>query len=78
MTKEYSSLMKNHTWDHVSFPKGQKIVHCKWVYRTKYATDGSIDKNKARLVAKDYSKSFSLVSNMNSICLVLSLVASQC
>ena len=47
MKEKYYSLMKNHTWDFVPLPKGQKLVRCKWVYRTKYATDGSIDKNKA-------------------------------
>ncbi|KAH9323687.1 hypothetical protein KI387_018326, partial [Taxus chinensis] len=52
MAAEYSSLMKNHTWDLVSLPKGRKMVKCKWVYRTKYAVDGSIDKYKAHLIAK--------------------------
>jgi hypothetical protein len=85
MIEEYSSLMKNHTWDLVSLPKGQKLVRCKWIYRTKYATYGSVDKHKERLVAKGfsqvegiyYSETFALVAKMNSIRLVLSLVASQ-
>jgi hypothetical protein len=85
MTEEYSSLMKNHTWDHISLPKGRNLIRCKWVYRTKYEADGSIDKHKARLMAKgfsqvegiDYSKTFSPIAEMNSIRLVLSLVASQ-
>lgn len=42
MIEEYSSLLKNHTWDLVSLPKGHKLVSCKWVYRTKYASDGSV------------------------------------
>lgn len=54
------------------------------MYCTKYDVDGSIDRYKARLVAKgfsqvegiDYSETFSLVTKMNSICLVLSLAAS--
>ena len=85
MAEEYSSVMKNRTWDLVSLPKGRKLVQCKWVYRTKYAADGSIDKYKARLVAKgflqvegiDYSETYAPVAKMNSIHLVLSLVASQ-
>ena len=28
MTEEYSSLMKNHTWDFVPLPKGRKLVRC--------------------------------------------------
>ena len=57
----------------------------KWIYRTKYVVDGLIDKHKAHLVAKgflqvegiDYTETFSPVTKMNSIYLVLSLTASQ-
>ncbi|KAH9325685.1 hypothetical protein KI387_005863, partial [Taxus chinensis] len=56
MVDEYSSLMKNHTWDLVSLPKGRNMVRCKWVYRTKYVVDGSIDMYKARLVYKGFSQ----------------------
>ena len=83
MAEEYSSLMKNHTWDLVPLLKGRKLVRYKWVYWTKYATDGYVDKYKARLVAKgfsqvegiDQSKTFSPISKVNSISLLLSLVA---
>ena len=46
--KEYRSLMTNDTWDPVPLPKGRKLVKCKWVYRTKYPSDGSIERLKAR------------------------------
>jgi hypothetical protein len=85
MNEEYCSLMKNDTWDLVPLPKGRKIVRCKWVYRTKCASDGSVERHKTRLVAKgfsqvegiDYNETFSPVEKMNSICLVLALVASH-
>ena len=75
--------MKNHTWDLCSLPKGRKLVRCKWLYRPKFAVDGSIDKYKARIIAKgffqvegiDYIETFSPITKMNSIHLVLSLVA---
>ena len=84
MNEEYPSLLANDTWDLVHLPKGQKLVRCKWVYRTKYGLDGKVDKHKARLVAKgfsqvegiDYTETFSPVAKMNSIRLVLSLAAS--
>jgi hypothetical protein len=65
--------------------KGRKIVRCKWVYRTKYASDGSVEIHKTRLVAKvfsqvegiDYNETFAHVAKMNSICLVLALVSSH-
>jgi len=77
--------MENDTWDLVPLPKGIKLAICKWVYRTKYASDGSVEIHKAQLVAKlfsqvegiDYNETFSHVSKMNSIHLVLSLAASH-
>ena len=83
MDEEYSSLMANNTWDLVPLPKGRKLVRCKWIYITKYASNGSVEILKARLVAKgfskvegiDYNETFAPVEKMNYIHLVLSLVA---
>jgi hypothetical protein len=47
MNEEYHSLMENDTWDLVPLPKGRKFVRCKWVYKTKYASDGNIERHKA-------------------------------
>jgi hypothetical protein len=44
MNEEYCSLIENDTWDLVPLPKGKKLFICKWVYRTKYASDGSVEK----------------------------------
>ena len=38
MNEEYCSLMENDTWDLVPLPKERKLIRCKWVYRTKYAS----------------------------------------
>eukprot|EP00253_Pinus_taeda_P032467 PITA_32467 len=84
MNEEYRSLLENDTWDLVPLPKGWKLVRCKWVYRTKYGPDGKVDKHKACLAAKcfskvegiDYTETFSPVAKMNSIHLVLSLATS--
>ena len=83
MDEEYRSLMANDTWNLVPLPKGRKLVRCKWVYRTKYSSNGSVEILKARLVSKgfsqvegiDYNETFSPVAKMNSIRLVLSLAA---
>ena len=48
MDEEYRSLMANDTWDLVPLPKGRKLVKCKWIYKTKYASDGSVEILKAR------------------------------
>eukprot|EP00253_Pinus_taeda_P007619 PITA_07619 len=84
MNEEYRSLLANDTWDLIPLPKGRKLVRCKWVYITKYEPDGKVDKHKACLVAKgfsqvegiDYTETFSPVTKMNSVRLVLSLIAS--
>jgi hypothetical protein len=47
MNEEYRSLMENNTWDLVPLLKGRKLVICKWVYRNKYALDGSFERHKA-------------------------------
>ena len=83
MNEEYRSLLENNTWDLVPLPKGRKLVRCRWVYKTKFGLDGKVDRHKAHLVAKgfsqvegiDYTETFSPVAKMNSIHLVLSLVA---
>jgi hypothetical protein len=52
MNEDYDYLMENDTWDLVPLPKGRKLVICKWVYITNYASDGSVERHKARLVSK--------------------------
>lgn len=54
MEEEYSSLMKNHTSDLCTLPKGRKLVRCKWIYHTNFFADGSIDKHKVHLVVKGF------------------------
>eukprot|EP00253_Pinus_taeda_P010353 PITA_10353 len=84
MNEEYCSLLTNDTWDLVPLPKRQKLIRCKWVYRTKFGPDGKVGKHKARLVAKGFSQvegidcieTFSPVAKMNSIRLVFTLAAS--
>jgi len=42
--EEYHSFLANDTWDLVPLLKGQKLVRCKWVYRTKFGTDRKVAK----------------------------------
>ena len=52
MNDEYNALVKNKTWHLVPYRKGINLIDCKWVYRIKKKADGTIDRYKARLVAK--------------------------
>jgi len=44
--------MENETWDLVERPPGEKILSNKWVFKLKKNQNGSINKYKARLVAR--------------------------
>jgi hypothetical protein len=74
----------NSTWELVPLLNGEKLVGCKWLYTVKYKVDGSIERYKAKLVAKgfsqtygtDYSKTFAPIAKMNIVRVILSLVAS--
>ena len=56
MKEEFISLQKINTWELVDLLPGRKLVQCKWVYKTKFAADGSPLKYKSILVAKSYSQ----------------------
>jgi hypothetical protein len=81
---EMDSIMSNGTWEVVERPYGCKPMGCKWVLKKKLRPDGTIDKYKARLVAKDYTQNegqdffdnYSPVARLTTISLLLSLAAS--
>ncbi|CAK9816458.1 Retrovirus-related Pol polyprotein from transposon TNT 1-94 [Anthophora quadrimaculata] len=56
MTVEYQTLMKNGTWSLVPRPKDKKILTNRWVFKTKHNNDGSLNKYKARLVARGHTQ----------------------
>jgi histone deacetylase 1/2 len=52
MGKEFDALMENRTWSLCPRLSNKHVVRNKWVYKIKRKPDGSIDRFKARLVAK--------------------------
>ena len=62
-------------------PQGKKVVGSRWIYKVKYAADGSMEKYKARFVAKgfsqkegiDYEETFAPVARYSSIRTIISL-----
>lgn len=75
MELELSALEQNGTWVLTPLPKGKTTLTSKWVYRTKFRPDGSIERYKARLVIrgfeqvkdKDYKHTFSPVAKLTIV-----------
>jgi hypothetical protein len=81
MTKEYQSIIKNDVWEIVLRLKNKDVVSSKWLYKIKHAADGSIEKHKARFVARgfslkegiDYEETFAPVARYTSIRTIIAL-----
>lgn len=67
----------------MTLPEGKTPIGCKWVYKIKRKSDGTVDRHKARLEEKgytqqfgtDYNVTFSLISKITTIRLLLALAA---
>jgi histone deacetylase 1/2 len=85
MSDEFNALIRNGTWQLIPASSNQNVVGCKWIFRTKRHSNGSIDKYKACLVAKgfhqrpdvDYYDTFSPVIKPTIIRLVLNITISS-
>jgi hypothetical protein len=56
MRDEINSIKSNGTIELVPRPAGCRPVGARWLYKIKYNADGSVDRYKARWVAKGYSQ----------------------
>eukprot|EP00253_Pinus_taeda_P008057 PITA_08057 len=83
MVEEYDSIVHNSVWDVVPRPKDKSVASFSWIYKVKQAADGSVEKHKARFVARgfsqvegiDYDEMFALVARYSSIKSILALSA---
>jgi len=56
MKDELKSMNHNQVWEVVQLPPGQKVVGCKWVFKTKRDCNGKIERYKDRLVFKRFNR----------------------
>ena len=85
MKKELVALSKNHTWDLVTLPPGKSVIGCKWIYKIKTRSDGSIECYKTRLIAKgftqeygiDYEETFAPIARISSVRAFLAVTAAS-
>ena len=83
MVEEYSAIMTNDVWEVFPRPHDRSVVGSRWIYKIKYAADGSIEKFKTRFVAKGYAQkegihyeeTFAPVARYTSIRSIISLAA---
>ena len=78
-------MSRNDTWELVVLPQGKKPIGCKRVYKVKLKGDGSLERYKARLVAKcfnqkhrvDFDKTFSPVVKITTIRCILAIATNN-
>nr|GEY25946.1 putative reverse transcriptase, RNA-dependent DNA polymerase, Gag-polypeptide of LTR copia-type [Tanacetum cinerariifolium] len=75
MQQEIKALKKNGTWTLEELPKGKRPIDSKWVYKTKFKSNGEVERYKAILVAKgctqrkgvDYHETFAPVVKLVTV-----------
>ena len=55
MLEEYDSIVRNSAWEIVPRPEGKSMVGSRWIYKVKQDSNGSVNKYKARFVARGFS-----------------------
>jgi hypothetical protein len=52
---EIGQLLTNNTWEEKPCPNRVNLISSKWVFSLKFCLDGSLERFKARLVARGFT-----------------------
>lgn len=85
MRVEYQALIDNQTWELVPYIDDMKVISNKWIFKVKTHADGTLERLKARLVARGFEQfagvnfleTFSPVVKASTIRFVFALAASK-
>lgn len=83
MNEELDTLEANNTWEITSLPINKRAIGCRWLYKTKYHSDGTVERHKSRLVilgnkevhGVDYWETFAPVAKMSTVRALLVVTA---
>jgi hypothetical protein len=83
MAEEIAALERTGTWNLVPCPPPVRPITCKWVYKVKTHSDGSLERYKACLVARgfqqehdrDYDETFAPIAHMTTIRTLLTVTS---
>ena len=56
LVEEHDSIVRNISWEIVPRPVDKSMVGSRWIYKVKQASNGSVEKYKARFVAQGFSQ----------------------
>lgn len=85
MNQELEALERNETWEITTLSIGKTAIGSKWLFKTKYKPNGTIDRHKARLVVQgcsqkydeDFQETFAPVAKMATVRILLAVAAME-